>query len=441
MDAAARRREVLTLSLPILGGMLSQNLLNLVDAWMVGSLGPAALAATGLAGFLNFMAVAFITGFSPAVQAIAARRIGENRANEAAAPLNGGLLLSLALGLPLSVLLILAAPTIFSALVDDADVVREGVPYLQWRLVAIVAVGMNFSFRGYWSAAKLTGFYLRTLVTMHVLNVIFSYVLIHGLFGLPALGTAGAGLGTTLAIFVGTGLYLHLGLRYARTQGFLQRRPTPEQFRSLLSIGLPSSVQQLLFAGGFAALFWIVGQVGTAELAVANVLTTITLTAVLPGIALGIAAATLSAQALGRREPELAHRWAWDVYRSGAWIFALLAAAMLLFPGPLLAVFVRDPALVEIGLLPLRLIGASILLDGLGLIMMQALLGVGASRLVMLVATGLQWGLFLPIAWLLGPVLGYGLTAIWLAMGAYRLLQAGIFVVVWQRRGWSQIRV
>jgi multidrug resistance protein, MATE family len=72
---------------------------------------------------------------------------------------------------------------------------------------------------------------------------------------------------------------------------------------------------------------------------------------------------------------------------------------------------------------------------------MQALLGVGASRYVMLVATGLQWGLFLPIAYLLGPVLGYGLTAIWLAMGGYRLLQALLFIRAWQRRRWAHIEV
>lgn len=436
-----RRREVLNLSLPILGGMASQNLLNLVDTWMVGGLGPNALAATGLAGFLNFMAVALITGFSPAVQAIAARRIGEGRGNEAAASLNGGLLLSLLIGLPLTIGLILATPAIFSALVADPAVVAEGVPYLQWRLVAVVAVGMNFAFRGYWSAAKLSGFYMQTLLTMHALNVVFSYTLIHGLFGLPKMGTAGAGLGTTLAIFVGTAQYYWLGLRHARGQGFLGRRPTPEQFRSLLRLGLPSSIQQLLFAGGFAVLFWIVGRVGTAELAVANVLTNITLTAVLPGIALGIAAATLSAQALGRGEPDDAYRWAWDVFRVGAWIFGVLGVAMLFATRPILTLFLRDPALVEIGVVSLRLIGATILLDGLGLIMMQALLGAGAARLVMAVATGLQWGLFLPLAWLLGPVWGLGLTPIWIAMGGYRLLQAVIFVVAWQRRGWQQHHV
>lgn len=436
-----RAREVWRLALPIIGGMTSQNLLNLADAWMVGGLGPAALAGTGLANFLNFIAVAFITGFSPAVQAIAARRVGEGKRDEAAVPLNGGILLSLLIGLPLSAILIVAAPWIFHALNDDPDVVRQGSVYLQWRLVATVAVGINFSFRGYWSAVKLANFYMYTLIGMHVLNVMFSYSLIYGLFGLPAMGTAGAGLGTTMAIFVGTGAYIWLGRHHAGAAGFLHRRPTREQFKLLLRLGLPSSVQQLLFSGGFTVLFWIVGKVGTAELAVANVLITITLTAILPGIGLGIAAATLCGQALGRKDVDDAHRWAWDVFRVGLWIFVPLAAGMILFADFDLRIFVRDQHLVDIGRLPLQLVGATVLLDGLGLIMMQSLLGAGASGLVMKVATGLQWCVFLPIAYLLGPGLGLGLTAIWIAMGSYRLVQTAIFTAAWERRHWVHIKV
>ena len=437
----ARSREVLALSLPIIGGMTSQNLLNLADAWMVGGLGEAALAATGLANFLNFIAVAFITGFSSAVQAIAARRVGEGRLDESAVPLNGGLLLSLMIGVPITVLMIAGAPWILSALHDDPEVVRQGTPYLQWRLLAVAAVGMNFSFRGYWSAVKLAKFYMLTLVGMHVLNVIFSYTLIYGLFGLPAMGTTGAGIGTTAAIFVGTATYFWLAARHAGPGGFLQRRPSPDQFRTLLKLGLPSSIQQLLFAGGFVVLFWIVGKVGTAELAVTNVLITITLTAVLPGIGLGIAAATLCGQALGRGDPEDAHRWAWDVFKVGMWIFLAMGIPMLLLTDPVLRLFVREQELVEIGRLPLQMIGATIVFDGLGLIMMQALLGAGASGLVMAVAVSLQWVLFLPAAWVLGPVMHLGLTAIWIAMGSYRMLQAAIFTLAWERRTWAGIRV
>ncbi|HSW15020.1 MAG TPA: MATE family efflux transporter [Solimonas sp.] len=437
----SRSREVLHLALPIIGGMTSQNLLNLADAWMVGGLGSTALAATGLANFVNFIAFAFIMGFSTAVQAIAARRAGEGHSEELAVPLNGGLLLSLLIGVPMSALLIWFTPEILGALSNDPAVVKEGTPYLQWRLVAVAAVGMNFAFRGYWSAVKMTRLYMLTLIEMHALNFLFSYSLIYGHFGLPAMGVAGAGLGTTLATVAGTGIYFFFAARHAKPHGFLVRRPTPEQFRSLLRLSIPSSIQQLLFSGGFLALFWIIGQVGTQQLAVANVLITITLTAVLPAMGFGIAAATLCAQALGRKDPADAHRWAWDTYRVALWVFAAMSLPMLLFPGPVLGFFVRDPALVELGRAPLQLMGLTIALDGLGLIMMQALLGAGAAKLVMKVAVGLQWLLFLPLAYLLGPVLGHGLLALWLAMGAYRLLQALIFTVAWQRRGWVAIRI
>lgn len=420
---------------------MSQNLLNLADAWMVGSLGEAALAATGLANFLNFMAVAAITGLSPAVQAIAARRVGEGDRAAASAPLNGGLMLSVLIGLPLTLILILIAPWLLAALNPDPAVVREGTPYLQWRLLAVVAVGMNFAFRGYWSAVKQTKFYLLTLVFMHVLNVIFSYTLIHGLFGLPRLGTAGAGLGTTLAIFVGTATYFWISCSHQRIDGFLEQRPTREQFRSLLKLGLPSSVQQLLFSSGFVVLFWIVGQLGTAELAVANVLVTITLVAVLPAIGFGIAATTLVSQALGRKDIDDAYRWAWDVFRLSLWVFVPLGLAMILFADFDLRLFLREEHLVDIGRLPLQLIGVIIVFDGLGLILMHALLGAGASGLVMKVAVGLQWGVFLPSAYLLGPVLGYGLLIIWMALGISRAAQTLIFARAWQQRGWAHIKV
>ena len=60
----ARRRRIFGLALPIIGGMLSQNVLNLVDTAMVGTLGDAALAGVGLGGFANFLLSAFILGLS-----------------------------------------------------------------------------------------------------------------------------------------------------------------------------------------------------------------------------------------------------------------------------------------------------------------------------------------------------------------------------------------
>ena len=97
-----RRNRIFGLALPIIGGMVSQNLLNLVDTGFVSRLGDEALAAVGQGSFANFMCVAFITGLAPGVQATAARRKGEGKDDETAVPLNGGLVLATGLGVPLA---------------------------------------------------------------------------------------------------------------------------------------------------------------------------------------------------------------------------------------------------------------------------------------------------------------------------------------------------
>ena len=124
-----RRRRILGLAVPIIGGMVSQNVLNLVDAAMVGSLGDEALAGVGLGGFLNFLLSAFILGVSAGVQVMAARRVGEGRKSETAIPLNGGLLLAVSIALPWSALLVTLAPYYFGLLTGDTAVVVQG-----WRL-------------------------------------------------------------------------------------------------------------------------------------------------------------------------------------------------------------------------------------------------------------------------------------------------------------------
>lgn len=436
-----RARRILVLALPIMGGMTSQNLMNLVDTAMVGTLGAAALGGVGMGGFINFMAVAVVMGLATAVQATAARRHGEGKFNETAVPLNGGLLLALLLGIPISIVMFAAAPWMLDLLNQDPAVVSAGSPYLQARVLSVAAVGMNFAFRGYWNAVDLPKLYLYTLLVQHTANIVISYVLIFGVLGFPELGTLGAGIGTTAGNILATAVYFVMARRRASACGFMHRLPHREQLIRQIQLSVPASAQQFLFAAGLTVLFWILAQVGTSELAVANVLINITLVAILPGVGLGLAAATLVGQALGRGDHDDAHRWGWDVVRIGIVVFVLLGLPMLLAPQLLLGVFVHDAGLIALGTLPLQVVGVSIVIDGIGLVLMQALLGAGATGQVMLVALGLQWLLFLPLAGLMGAYWGLGLLSIWLAFVGYRCVQTGVFAVLWERRGWMEIRL
>jgi Na+-driven multidrug efflux pump len=131
----------------------------------------------------------------------------------------------------------------------------------------------------------------------------------------------------------------------------------------------------------------------------------------------------------------------WDVFRQSVFLIAPFALLFVLVPGLILMPLLHSPELIALGTLPLQMIGATVIGDALGLILMNTLLGIGATRAVLIVAVGMQWVLFLPLAYLIGPVWGLGLNAVWLAMIVYRAVQAAIFVRLWQRREWAQIRL
>ena len=438
---APRRQRILALSLPIIGGMVSQNLLNIVDTAMVGFLGDAALAAVGLGGFLVFACQALILGISTGVQAVAARRKGEGRSDSAVRILNSALVLVLLVAPVFSLVLIQLAGTGYPLLNDDPAVIEQGVPYLEYRLAAIVFVGMNFAFRGYWNAMDMSRVYMSTLILMHMSNIVLNYVLIFGHFGFPALGVAGAGIASALSMAIGTITYFVLGFRYARQDGFARGLSTKREFASLLKISLPSGFQQLFFAAGMVAMFTIIGKIGTPELAAANVLITVTLFAILPGLALGIACTTLVGQAMGARDLDDAYQWAFDVGKVTIALLTVLGLPMILIPDLVSSIFIHEDSTRELARWPMRLVGLTMPIEAIGFAFMHALLGAGAARPVMMVSIGVQWFLFLPLAFLMGPILGYGLLAVWILQGATRALQSGTFLTIWRSRSWQQIEV
>jgi putative MATE family efflux protein len=437
----SRRNRVLALALPIVGGMVSQNVFNLVDMAMVGYLGDAALAAVGVGGFASFVCMAVIIGVSMGVQATASRRKGEERFSEMAVALNAGLLVVFCVAPVLSLILYERVPSLFRLLNGDPEVIALGAPYMQIRVLAITFVGCNFAFRGYWNAVDRSRLYMYTLLTMHTCNLCLNYVLIFGKLGFPELGVTGAAVGTAISTAIGTTIYVTLGIRYARREGFLRRFPSRADISQIVRLSLPNSIQTFFFAAGMTAMYWVIGKIGTLELAAANVLINITLVALLPTIGLGMAAATLVGQALGRNDPADAAQWAWDVVKIGLVLLATLGVPMWLVPDLVLSAFLHNPDTIAVARWPMRLIGMTIMIEAVGTILMNALLGAGDARRVMKISIMCQWVYFLPLAYLIGPVLGHGLFAVWLLNGSYRALMAILMATLWKQGKWAAIKV
>ena len=122
-------------------------------------------------------------------------------------------------------------------------------------------------------------------------------------------------------------------------------------------------------------------------------------------------------------------------------LMSTLALPMVLTPDLVSSIFLHDEATRELARWPMRLVGLIMPIEAVGFVLMHALLGAGDARRVMLVSIIVQWVLFLPFAWVIGPVLGFGLLGVWLWQGLTRAGQAAVFLVSWESRKWQHVEV
>ena len=72
-------REVFSLALPVILSNLSRVLMSLIDVAMVGRLGAAAIAATGMGAMLFWGSLSVVMGIRTAVQTVTSRRLGQKK--------------------------------------------------------------------------------------------------------------------------------------------------------------------------------------------------------------------------------------------------------------------------------------------------------------------------------------------------------------------------
>lgn len=413
----------------------------LIDLAMVGRLGNKAVAALGLSVFSNRLIVASVEGLTSSVRGIVARRRGEGSTEPGCLPLNAGLLIALVVGAPLAVICYLAAPFFLAFISSDTDVSRIGTSFLSILCLAIPAIGMHNAFNGHWTGVEKPRVYMLIVIFINCLNIFLNYALIFGHFSMPALGASGAAISTVTSLYVGVVINcLILRFRF-RNDGFLSAMPKRPLVMRIAQLTLPVNITQFFFVSGYLVFLWLIGQVGTAELAVASVLIRMTMVLAIVAISIGMASATVVSRTVGEGDLAGAVRWGWSAGKLGVIGITLLGFPILLFPKMLLSIFFSDPRTISIGDIPLRLQGAMTGILSLIYIFGGMLNSLGDGKRLMIISLTTQWFIFLPVVWFVGPHLHYGLLQLWLVQLAYSLLATVLVTGLWIDGRWKTIKI
>jgi Na+-driven multidrug efflux pump len=357
----------------------------------------------------------------------------------------------------------LAMPHVLALLIQVPEVRDAARAYLGWRLLGITSMAMTFAFKAFFDGIGKTHVHMISSVVMNVINVFLCIAFIFGRWGAPRMGMAGAGLAGFVSTWVGLAIMIGWALlpRYTKVfEPFAFRRVSFATTWDVLRLSIPSAVATVAVMTGFALFAMIVSHLdavshaqlvvpscpggrpepvnGAATMLIVGVLK-LTFTACL---AFGTSTATLVSQSLGEGAPAKAVRFGWVSVRLGLVIFGVVGLLEgVLFTRPLLTLVTHSPAVLEAALGPMRLMGVCTPLIATGMILTQALFGAGNTRYVMLVELILHFGCLVPLAWLLGITLAFGLPGIWAAATVYVVLLTAAMVYKFRSGDWQGIRL
>jgi Na+-driven multidrug efflux pump len=190
-----------------------------IDAYLVSSLGEAALAAMGLASALSGLLVAFLFAFSSATQIRIAQAFGTGDAQRLKAGLVCGIAINLA-AVAVGLLLILVfGAQIIAAFAHTPPIAADALGYLYALSALFIFEAFSQCIGSYFNGCGRTRVPLYSYALSLPLNVVISAALIHGLFGMPELGLIGAAIGSSAAALIRV-VFLALMLRHSEARIF-----------------------------------------------------------------------------------------------------------------------------------------------------------------------------------------------------------------------------
>ena len=359
-------RHLVTMAAPMMCGMLVQTLYYLVDLYYVSRLGNAAVAGVGSGATFALAVMALTQVFSVGTVALIARAVGAKDREHANLIFNQSLVLA---GI-CSVIALVGGygvlGTYMRGLGADATTTAAGEEYLRW---FIPGLALQFAMVALGSALRGTGIVGPTMTVQMVtvlVNILLAPVLIAGIGTGHALGVAGAGLASTLAVCVGVAL---LGYYYLRLEKYVEFHPQLWQprlqtWKQILNIGLPSGFELGLLFIYQVVVYSVIRDFGPAAQAGFGIGARVMQTFFLPAMAISFAIAPVAAQNFGARSAVRVR----ETFRSGSMLGAGAMVILMLLcqwrGDSLIGLFTQDAETVAVGSTFLHLISWNFVLSG-----------------------------------------------------------------------------
>jgi MATE family multidrug resistance protein len=408
--------------------------MGLVDTVMVGRLGPAAIAATGMGTGVFSAIMIFGAGLMLGVDALVSRAAGAGRPDECVRWLHQGVILAL-----FASPFVMTATWIAFATIDawglNPQIGALAKPYLEVIALSALPLLLYAAFRRYLQGMHIVRPVLYALVSANLVNAGANAILIYGRFGAPALGVTGSAWSTCIArLYMAAFLYAAIR-REHRRQGaahpHVRFAVDAVRLRQLIGLGAPAASQITLEVGVFVLATALAASLDAVSSASHQIALNIVSTVFMVPLGLASAGAVRVGHAVGARDVRRARRAGWTTLALGACIMIMLGLMLFLFPGRMLSLFTTDTRVLAIGSRLLAIAAAFQLFDGTQAVTTGVLRGIADTRTPMIMNVIGHWVLGLPVGYALCFRFGWGVIGLWIGLSIGLIFCAVALTATW----------
>lgn len=402
-------KKLVKIALPIAMQSVITTGVNLVDTIMLGTLGETALSSSSLGNQFIMLFMFLCMGISMGASVLTSRYWGAGDKTSLKKVITIALRFSTCLALIFTFINVAFPQQIMQIYSDETPVVSAGVIYLQWSTPTYVLTAVSTAMTNVLRSAGLAMVPLSASIASFAINIGANYIFIFGKLGAPAMGIAGAALGTVIArvveVTIICGYFLLVDKRIAyRIKDVLCK--CGDMFGEFVRISVPVMLSDGLLGVGDSVLAIIMGHIGSQFVA-ANAITMVVQrvsTIFITGIA--FAGCFIIGQTLGEHKLNAAKRQSYTMLALGLGIGVFAAIVIHIISNPVINYYNIADDTKAVAAQMMNAISIIVIFRATNSILTKGVLrGGGDTKFLLLADTTTMWLIAIPLGYLAGLVL------------------------------------
>ncbi len=436
--ALAKKPSLLALAWPIFIEQALHVMTGTVDTFMVSHVSDHAVAGLGVAHQIVVLAIILFNFVGIGASVVVTHSLGGGDPRGAAQVARTAIATNFWIGAIISTTVFLFARPLLELMHLPPELMQYGLPFLTIMGGTLFLESINMSISAVLRAHGHTREAMLVTLAQNILNALGNAVFLFGLFGAPRLGVVGVAWSTVFSRVVAlAALWILLrrqtGLRLAFGDLF---RVSHDKLKPILHIGMPAAGENISWWLAFMTITSFTARMGGDQLVVQSYTMQILYVVIIFSISIALGTEIIIGHLIGAGEFEEAYLELMKNLRTSFLLGISAIGVVAIFAPVLLGIFTKDAAVIAGGTLLLRM---SLLLEPgrvLNIVVINCLRATGDVRFPIFLGLMSMWGVWVPLAWLLGLQLGWGLPGVWIAMMCDEWLRGVLMYRRWRHRRW-----